>query len=153
MQWKRPKEITIGLTFAVGFGFPTDELQLPPPGINREGCIVIPAAKRGEAVLVALFLARPGAHLGGRWPGEQDMNSQFLARFPLPSGEQVYLVHMNLAPPPTVIEDLNHKRQEFSWMQDTVTLRARFCSIVENSDGSRWFIEGAVHPDGISLLK
>src|SRR5712671_3865940 len=72
MKWQRPPEITPGLTLAVEFGFPTNDLQVLP-GVEREGCLAIPAAPRDEAVVVALFLSKPGADLRGRWPAEHDM--------------------------------------------------------------------------------
>jgi hypothetical protein len=148
MRWKRPPEIVSGLTLAVEFGFLTEELQLIP-GVDRKGCIVLPSAPPGEAVLVVLFIAKSDAHLGGRWPGEYDMCSQHVADFPLESGERVYLVSTHITPPPITREDLNAKRREFAWMKDTESLRARFCSVVINEDESRLFIEGAVHPDRV----
>jgi len=148
MRWDRPPEMATGLTLAVEFGFLTAELQVIP-SLNRTGCVVIPAAPSEQAILVAMFLAKPGAYLGGRWPGEQDMQSCHLADFPLPSGEQVYLVHTTMTPPPITLLDLDEKRRQFAFMQDTAELRARFCSVVTNNDGSRLFIEGAVHPDRV----
>lgn len=150
MRWRRPAEMAPGLTLAVEFGFPTTELQVLP-NVTLDGCIVLPAAGADEAVLVALFFAKPGAYLGGRWPGEDDMSSEYVADFPLPSGERVYLVRTIFAVPSITRADLADKRREFSYMRDTADRRARFGSIVENSDGSRLFIDAAVRPDRIEL--
>jgi len=150
MKWQQPPEMTPGVTLAVEFAFPTRELQLLP-GSDHEGCLAISAAPCDQAVVVALFLSKPGADLRGRWPAEQDMGSQYLADFPLPNQERVYLVHTNLRPPPVALTDLEDRRRQFSFMTDTKVRRARFCSVVVNEDGSRLFVEGAVHPDGSAV--
>jgi hypothetical protein len=150
IQWERPSEIAPGLTLAVEFAFPSDELQFIP-ALEKQGCIAIPAAPPDQAILVALFLARPGAFLGGNWPGERDMQSKYLADFPLSSGERVYLVYTTLTPPAISRQDLIDKRREFAYLKESQGLRARFCSVVTNDDGSRLFIEAAVHPDSVAV--
>jgi len=142
--------MTPGVTLALEFGFPTNELQILP-GTDREGCLVIPAAPTDQAVVVALFISKPGADLGGRWPAEQSMGSQYLADFFLPSGERVYLVHVVMTPPPEALVDLNNLRRQFSLLAEPDVRPARLCSIVINQDGSRLFVEGAAHLDKVAI--
>jgi hypothetical protein len=151
MSWQRPPEKWPGLTLAVEFAFPTNELQVVP-FLKRDGCTVIPAAPPGQAVVVVLFLGKPGARLDGRWPGEKDMGSALLSELSLPCGDRVFLVHSVYTPPPISLQDLDELRREFAFMRDTANRRARCCSIVINDDGSRLFVEGAVHPERVVVM-
>ena len=151
LRWQRPAEIAPGLTLAVQFGFPTAELQILP-NVSHDGCIVLPAAaSASDAVMVALFLARPGAYLGGRWPGENDMSAEHVADFSLPSSERVYLVKAVFTVPDVTRKDLADRRRKFAHLPDTLERRARFGNIVENANGSKLFIDAAVHPDRVEL--
>jgi Ser/Thr protein kinase RdoA (MazF antagonist) len=149
MQWARPMELRPGLTLAVQFAFPTSELQhlQHVAAAEFDGAAPIPSAGPEEAIVVALFLSRPGAFLDGRWPAEHGMSSKSLAEFGLPGGEHVHLVYWSFTPPDITRVDLDENRREFSHMTDGPDRRARFCIIVINDDGSRIVVEGAVHPD------
>jgi hypothetical protein len=138
--------MTPGVTLAVEFAFPTNELQALPVE-DREECLVIPAAPSDQARVVALFLVKSGADVRGRWPADHDMGAEHLADFVLPSGERLYLVHVAITPPVEALADLDAKRRTFSFIKDSEAGRGRFCSVVVNADGSRMFVEGAIWPD------
>lgn len=147
MIWPRPAELFTGITRAVSWAFLTTELQ-HIPGHEVSGCVIIPAAGPNEAVEVSLFLVGPSAEMGGSWPGERDMKTQFLGEAALRSGERLLVVHRTFVPPQFTIDDLARHRRGFSHLKDTPTARARFAIVgVNNIDQSRFIVEGAVHPD------
>jgi len=135
-----------GLTLAVKVGFPTIELQRLPE-LDRRKCLAVPAAPAGQTAIVAMFLARRGADLRGRWPLERDMGTHYLGEILLPSGEHLFLVHFVLRLPDEEVAYLDDMRKSFAHLKDTESRHARFCRLtISPDDGSLQLIEAAVHP-------
>jgi len=92
-KWPRPSEFAPGHTLAIRVIFPWNSTSISD-GMPDSKVLWISAAPEKHAVEVAVVITSPEVPSAETtWPGKDSMGTRLAAKFTLPNGETVWIVH------------------------------------------------------------
>jgi hypothetical protein len=150
-KWQRPPENHPGITLAYRIFVPTSALNIPILKPLADSIFHIPAAPKGKAIEIAMFILSPTAKCTS-WPGKRGMGAELIGKLRLDNGEAVWLVYHTVDVPQ--LPTKSGKLSSFKCRRDADSMDGVLRGLVFGceDDGSRWIMECAVSDDFASRI-
>lgn len=150
-RWRRPTEISRGITLAFRIVIPASELRVNPIQIPDEKPVSwVLSPSSGHATEFDVFFTKPEVSVSD-WPGKRRMGTEFISQALLSNGETLWLVYYYPEVTQGMLDRIEQLRAEIrnrppEWSRGEINMdRSTLRLIVggEEPDGSHYFMEVA----------